>query len=180
MPPRSKILTLPDVVRVELDRRLSENGFADYVALAEWLTEAGFPIGKSAVHRYGAALEEKLAAVTASAEAARQIAAAAPDDADLRSAAVMSLVQTEVFNVLIALQRAGEEDDPSERLKTLTSAGKAIAELSRASANQKRRQDEVEARVKAAAEAVERVADGGGLASEALARIRQEIYGIAQ
>lgn len=139
MPAPSKIELLPEDTRAELNRRLVKHAFADYEALAAWLAEQGFQIGKSTVHRYGQKLERKLEAIRASTEAARAIADAAPDDADLRSAAVMSLVQTEIFDVLVNLQEASDEDvDQVTRVKLLSHAAKNIATLSRASVNQKK------------------------------------------
>jgi hypothetical protein len=53
------------------------------------------------------------------------IADAAPDDSDMRSAAVLSLVQTELFNALVALQEADNEDaDPADRIMLMAKAGK--------------------------------------------------------
>ena len=110
MPAPSKIDLLPAATRAELNRQLVKRAFSDYEALAVWLAGQGFQIGKSTVGRYGQKLERKLEAIRASTEAARSIAEAAPDDADLRSAAVMSLVQTEIFDVLVNLQEASDED----------------------------------------------------------------------
>ena len=66
------------------------------------------------------------------------IADAAPDDSDMRSSAVLSLVQTELFNALIALQESENPDaNPADRIMLMAKAGKGIAELSKASVNQK-------------------------------------------
>lgn len=179
---RSKVLALPEEVRRWLDKALAEGNFSGYEALEAALAERGHTIGKSSLHRYGRALESRLAAVKASTEAARQIADAAPDDADLRSAAVISLIQTDVFNVLLALQEAAEADDPAERLKVLAKAGKSIAELSRASVNQKKWEADVRAKVAAKLDAMESAAkQAGGKAGfdlDTLRRVREEIYGI--
>src|SRR5262245_53058081 len=122
MPPRSKIEQLPEDLKAELRRRLIEDGFGGYVKHAAWLKESGHPIGKSAVGVYGQSLQRKLDAICASTEAARLIAQAAPDDADERSNAIISLVQTEIFESLLALQEAAEESDPAERVAILGKA----------------------------------------------------------
>lgn len=176
---RSKISTLPPDVRAWLDKALAAGNFSGYEQLEALLAERGYSIGKSSIHRYGQALESKLAAVKASTEAARAIAEAAPDDADLRSAAAMSLVQTEIFNVMVALQEADQESEPEERLKLMARAAKPLAELSRASVNQKKWEAEVNAKVKAAADAAERIATKGGLSAGSVAEIRKSILGIA-
>ncbi len=179
MPARSKISTLPAEVRAWLDKALSDGNFSGYEQLEKLLADKGYTIGKSSIHRYGQQLEQKLAAVRASTEAARAIAEAAPDDADLRSAAVMSLVQTDTFNVMVALQEADAEADPAGRLKLLAKAAEAIAKLSRASVNQKKWETEVKARVDAAADAAARIARKGGLSADSVAEIRKRILGIA-
>lgn len=179
MAPRSKIEGLPKEVRAWLDKVLADGNFSGYELVEALLAERGYTIGKSSIHRYGQKLESKLAAVKASTEAARAIADAAPDDADLRSAAAMSLVQTEIFNVMVALQEAEEQANPAERLKLMARAAKPLAELSRASVNQKKWQTEVRARAAAAADAAERIARKGGLSPTSVAEIRRSILGIA-
>lgn len=179
MPAPSKIELLPDETRAELNRQIIKRAFADYAGLEKWLAEKGFEIKKSSIHRYGQKLERKLEAIRASTEAARSIAEAAPDDADLRSAAVMSLVQTEIFDVLVNLQEASDEDvDQVTRVKLLSHAAKNIATLSRASVNQKKWQTEVRARAEAAANRAAEVARKGGLSAEAVETIKREILGV--
>lgn len=176
MPKRSKVSTLPADVRAWLDRALADGNFSGYEQLEQLLAGKGYTIGKSSLHRYGQQLEQKLAAVKASTEAARAIADAAPDDADLRSAAAMSLVQTEIFNVMVALQEAGEESNPEERLKLMARAARPLAELSRASVNLKKWQAEVKQKL----DALEAAAAGKGekrLDAETLKAVREALYG---
>ena len=180
MPPPSKVDRLPLATRDWLNRALIARGFGGYSELAQALSDMGYEISRSAVHRHGQALERKLSAIKASTEAARLIAEAAPDDEDARSAAVISMVQTEMFDVLLALQDAEDADtDAAERVKLLARAAKSIAELSRASVNQKKWAADVQARAQAAAESVEKIAAKGGLSEQAVAAIRREILGIA-
>lgn len=168
MPPPSKIDLLDEGTRRELETKIVANGFGGYVALADWLRERGYSIGKSAVGEYGQKLERRLAAIKTSTEAAKLIAAAAPDEADDRSNAIMSLVQTEIFEAILALQDATDEDnDPGERLALLSHAAKNIATLSRASVN--RNKWAAELREKALLEAADRVetaAQARGLTAE--------------
>lgn len=182
MPPPSKVDRLPLETRDWLNRELIARGFGGYSELAQALADMGYEISRSAVHRHGQALERKLAAIKASTEAARLIAEAAPDDEDARSAAVISMVQTEMFDVLLALQDAQDEDadiDAAERVKLLARAAKSIAELSRASVNQKKWAADVRAKVEAKFAALEAEASGNKTLDPAtLARIRSEIYGI--
>lgn len=178
MPAPAKIALLPEDVRQALDQRLVGNAFSDYHALAAWLAEQGYEIGKSAIHNYGQGLKRKLAAIKASTEAARLIAESSPDDEDRRSEAVMSLLQSEMFTVLVNLQDAEqEEEDSAARVKLLSNAARAIAALSRASVNQKKHA----AAIKDKLDALLTDAQTGDntLDIQTLQRIRREVYGLA-
>lgn len=165
--------------RQMLDRWLMDKGFCGYEEISAKLAELGYSVSKSSVHRYGQKLEQKLSAVQASTQAALMIAEAAPDDSDVRSAAVLSLVQTEIFNALVALQESDNEDaDPADRIMLMAKAGKGIAEIAKASVNQKKWESEVKERVQAAAKAVDKIAKKGGLSAETATEIRKQILGI--
>lgn len=144
---RSSIDGLPDDVRRWLDRALSAKGFAQYQVLEQHLRDKGHDISKSAIHRYGQKLERRLAAIKASTEAAKLIAEVTPDDKDARSEALTSIIQSELFEALVNLQEASDEDvDPAARIGMLSSAAKNIATLTRSSVNLKRFQAEAEER----------------------------------
>ena len=92
------------------------------------------------MHRYGAKLDRRLAAIRASTEAAKIIQAHAGDDKDARSEALTAMVQTELFEAILELQEAVEGDeksDPGERVALLSKAAKNIATLTRSSVNLK-------------------------------------------
>jgi len=164
-----------------LDASFRDQGFCGYEEIAEILQERGYNVSKSSVHRYGQKLEQKLAAVQASTQAAIMIADAAPDDADQRSAAVMSLIQTELFNSLIALQESNDpETSAADRIALMAKCGKGIASIMQASLGQKKWMLDVRDRVEKAAQAVESIVKKGGLSSKAAAEIRKQILGIAQ
>jgi hypothetical protein len=177
---RSKVTQLPDEVRAQLDRELVKRGFSGYDALETWLDKLGISIGKSSIHRYGKNLERRLAAIKSSTEAAKLIAAEAPDDADQRSGAVMSMLQTEIFEMLIGLQELEEDDDPVKRAKVLSSLAGNIAKLSRASVHQKKHEIEIRSKVEAAADKVARLAKKGGASAKTLESIKATVLGIAQ
>lgn len=177
---RPAILQLPDDVRHWLERALTDSNFSGYEALEAMLREKGFQISKSAIHRYGQKMERRFAAIRASTEAARMLTEGASDDQDARSEAVIALVQTELFDSIVNLQEASDEDmDPAERIGLLSSAAKNIATLARASVNQKKFRLEVQARAEAAAAAVETIVKKGGLSADSVAAIRREILGVA-
>ena len=76
---------------------------------------AGDLPSRSALHRYGSKLDRRLAAIRASTEAAKLIQAQAGDDKDARSEALTALVQTELFEAILALQDADDpEADPTD------------------------------------------------------------------
>ena len=173
----SKIDLLPEAIRQELGQLLVGNAFSDYRSLAAWLESHGYEISKSAIHRYGQGLKRKLAAIQASTEAAKLIADIARDDEDRRSEAVMSLLQSEMFTVLVSL-KDDSRDEPDERVKLLSNAARAIADLSRSSIAQKKHA----AAVKAKLDALLTEAQHGdnSLDIQTLQRIRREVYGLAE
>jgi hypothetical protein len=179
MPQRSKITALPPAVKTWLDQALIAANFAQYEQLEKLLREQGYTIGKSSIHRYGSNLERKLAAIKASTEAASLIAAAAPDDADERAGAVISMIQTEVFGVLVTLQDAESTDDPMKRAKLLSAVAKNVATLTRASIAQKQHAIAIRAKVAAAADEARKLAKKGGASDAVAKQIWQAVTGIA-
>ncbi len=180
MPRRESVSSLPKEVKAWLDKSLMEGNFSGYELLESALKERGFQISKSAIHRYGQKFERRLAAIKASTDAARMLTEGAADDQDARSEAVIALVQTELFESIVNLQEATDEDiDPADRIGLLSKAAKNIATLARASVNQKKFRQEVQGRAEAAAANVEKIAKKGGLSPESVQALRREILGIA-
>ncbi len=169
---------MDEATRAELDRRIVANGFGGYVALSEWLVEQGYEIGKSTVGERGRRLKQKMGQIRASTEAAKMIAAAAPDDADERSNAIISLVQTEIFESLLQLEAATDEEDPAKRVEILGKAAKNIATLTRASVTRNKWAMDVRARVDAATAAVDKIQKSGGLSAAGARELREKILGI--
>lgn len=58
MPHASKISSLPDDVRAQLDQRLRSQGFSNILEVTDWLRDAGYPVGKSSVGRYSMRLRD--------------------------------------------------------------------------------------------------------------------------
>lgn len=182
---RSAVEMLPNEIKSWLDKALANGNFSGYNLLETELKNRGFNIGKSSIHRYGQKLEGKLSAIKASTQAALAIAEAAPDDADLRSSANISMLQTQFFDLFLSMQEmeALSADDIGERMKVLGKASKAISELSRASVNQKKWQAAIEAEIRAderakAAEAATSAAKTGGVSAETIAIIRRDVLGM--
>lgn len=173
MAARSKISGLPKAIKGWLDTALVDGNFSGYELLEAELKARGFDIGKSSIHRYGSAFEQKLATLKLASEQARAIVTAAPDDEGAVSEALMRLVQEKLFQVMLDFKV-----DPDKPLN-IAGAAKAVAELSRATVNQKKWQEEVRAKATAAADTAERIAKKGGLSAASVAEIRRSILGIA-
>lgn len=177
MPPRSTLSLINDELRAELDARLVGSAFGNYAGIQAWLAEKGIELSVPTIHRYGSALERKLQAVKEATAGARAIADATPDDADMRSAAVLSLVQTELFNALVTLREADDEDDPAERLKIIAKAGQGIAQLARASTAQKRWETEWRAKARLQLDEVTEKAKADNLTAEQALALIRNAYG---
>lgn len=183
---KSSISRLPEEVKSYIEAMLATSA----QTLDELITDlqerfpaearAGDLPSRSALHRYGSKLDRRLAAIKASTDAARLISAHAGDDQDARSEALTALVQTEMFEAILNLQEADDEElDAGDRLAMLSAAAKNIATLTRSSVGLKKFQGEVRARAKEAAADVAKLAKSGGLSEEAAAELRRKILGIA-
>lgn len=171
---RSKVLELPELVRSDLDQRLIRGGFSGYVELQEWLRGQGYQLSKSSIHRYGSAMEQRLAELRRSTEEARALVEAAPDDTDAMARATMQMLQQRLFGLL----RDMDEIDPDS--VDIAKIAKAMAPLVRASIAQQEFMRSVRERAATAAESAERIAKTGGLSADSAAEIRRAILGIAQ
>lgn len=167
---------MPAEVRTWLEQTLVNQGFAGYKELEALLKERGFDISHAAIHRHGQKLERRLSAIKASTEAAKLIAESAPDNEDHRSAAVMSMIQTSLFDALMDLQEA-ESLPPDERIPILAKASQGFAKLAASSLLQKKWASDVEEKLKAL-EAQARKGNGPKrLDEETLKAVRESIYG---
>jgi len=179
MPKPSLIDSLTSEQRTEFERELIRRNFADYDGFVDWLTANGFDISRSAAYRHGAKLKRKLQAVRNSTEAARMIAEAAPDDSDLRSAAVISLVQSELFDVMVSLQDL-DEAEPGERVALLKEAARSVLDMTKASTLQKKWAIDNEERIRRqereeAARLVTVAAKAEGVSEQGIGRIREAL-----
>ena len=141
---------------------------------------AGTLPSRSAVHRYGQKLDRRLAAIKASTEAARLIQQHAGDDKDARSEALTAMVQTELFEAILALQEANDpEADAGERVALLSSAAKNIATLTRSSINLKEFQAKVEAKlIERQRAALTELGERGEIDQATLAKVIGAAYGL--
>jgi hypothetical protein len=168
MPARGAITQLPDAVRTELEQRLLRGGFAGYVALADWLAEQGYGIGKSAVHRYGQAFERRMAALKIATDQAKALAAESGDDEGAMNEALIRLVQTRTFEILLELDHDAASTD-------LAKIGRMVADLARASVSQKKWAEQARAKIAAKLDAY---ASRSGLSGKQAEDLRRELLGV--
>lgn len=170
MPQRSAVSLLPEAVRQQLEQRLLKGGFADYQGLADWLTEQGFEISRSSVHRYGQTFERRLQSLRLATDQAKAISQASEDDEGAMNEALIRLVQTKTFEILVALE--DNEDGGAD----LAKIGRMVAELARASVTQKKYAEQVRQSVIAdAAESAETAARSAGMSATSAAELRRKI-----
>ncbi|PAX17066.1 hypothetical protein CLI92_05840 [Vandammella animalimorsus] len=191
---KSSISRLPAEIKAYIEAMLATGAQTLDEMIADlqerWPAEAraGELPSRTALHRYGSKLDRRLAAIKASTEAAMLIRKHAEDREDARSEALTSLVQTELFEAILALQSAdepgpdGRQLEPAERIGLLSEAAKHIATLTRSSVTLKQFQTKVEAaaRKKALAEAAETAATEAkrqGLSAQGVQALRDAIAG---
>ena len=153
---KSSIDRLDDNIKAFIQGRLADGSMTLDELIADLQTTfpddaaAGDLPSRSAIGRYGQKLERRLSAIRASTEAAKIIRAQAGDDMDARSEALTAMIQSELFDSIMALQEADDEEmDPGDRVGLLASAAKNIATLTRSSVTLKKFQAEAEVRGRA-------------------------------
>ena len=166
MSARSKIASLPEPIRQELDKRLIAAGFGNYSDLAAWLESEGYEIGRSSIHRYGSPLEHRIEQVRLSTQAAETLVEAAGDDKGALADASLRLIQQRIYDVMLA------SDDGD--LRSLSGAARALADTARAGTAVRQERRKV---LKDAAEAVGDVARACGISTETESAIRAAIEG---
>lgn len=180
MPSPSALDNLTPEQRTTLDQEITRRNFAGYDGLVVWLSEQGLEISRSSVARHGKNLKRRLQQVKDATEGARLIAEASPDDAGIRTAAVISLVQSEMFNAMVSLQELDEDTDPIERIKLLKEATGSVLNLSRAAVNQKKWELEIRGQERQQAiDAMAKTAKAEGVSEETINRIRTEVLGFS-
>ncbi|MEC4750004.1 phage protein Gp27 family protein [Methylomicrobium sp. Wu6] len=182
MPRPSPIDDFTPEQRAAFEGELIRRNFKDYDGLVDWLKANGLEISRSAAYRHGSKLQRRLQAVRNSTEAAKLIAEAAPDDADLRSAAVISMVQSELFDVMVTLQDL-DEAEPGERVMLLKEAARSVLDMTKASVLQKKWQADIKDKLdkafsKLETQAGETQSGPKKLDADTLAAVRREVYGL--
>ena len=124
MPRRKKVAMLPKALRDELDRKLIEGAFCGYEDMAQWISDMGHAISKSALHRHGSDLEGRVERIRLATEQAEALVATTPDDMSALADAGIRMIQEQMFTAL----SASEEGD----MVSLARSMRALAESVRA------------------------------------------------
>ncbi|MDO8432054.1 MAG: DUF3486 family protein [Candidatus Binatus sp.] len=179
-----KIAGLPDDLRAELDRQLGNNTFQSSRALSKWLGENGYEISHAAIHKYGQKFERRLAAVRIASEQARIVCDQFKnDDDEAMQNALMRLVQSQLFQVLVAVNETAKRT-PQGRVAdvipvNLTALARSVAGLLRVDAERRRWSERTRARIEQAAETIE-AAKSEGLSENVASRIRGVLMAIEE
>lgn len=177
MPAPAKIDRLPEELRRLLDNQIVARAFSGYCELEAWLSDQGYEIGKTAIWKHGQRLKQRMEAIKTSTQAAQALHDSLPDDSAVLPAAVMALVQSEMFELLVTLQEADATDDPAQRAKLLGTIARAMAQSTRAALAQKKWASDLKSRLETL---LEESAEGkNDLDIATLKRIRTEVYGLA-
>lgn len=112
-----KIKRLPPELRGELNQRLVSGGFSDYRGLSRWLQERGYEISPSAINTYARRFEQRLEAVRLATAQAKAVVEAAPDDDDRINQALLRIVQTTLFEMMIDLNDTRQKIGDVERAR---------------------------------------------------------------
>lgn len=180
MPPRSKIIDLPDDLRDELNQRLINNGFSDFVALSDWLNselearDMVLRVSKNAIWRHGEKFSDRLDSLKMATEQAKALVESSPDDEGAVGDALIRLTQEKLFHILVNIDT---EDVKKINLSNLT---KGIAQLTRATVRQKEWMLEFRDKTKQAAEVIKKRAKKEGLSDDAIAAIENDVLQIAR
>ncbi len=181
MPRRSKVYDLPPEIRDELNVKLVANGFQDYEGLEKWLTEKGFEIKKSSLHRYGQLkkeeFEEAMADVKKATELARAYVSGDPDEQNALLDANARIAQESLLRIQMALRKL--ETEPDKAAKHVAQVTRALADLGRMSISQKKWAREIRAEL---AQELERKVEaqersGKPLTADAFKAMLREAYG---
>jgi hypothetical protein len=181
---RSKISQLPQNVLDALNARLIGSGFSDYAGLVAWLSEQGYDISRSSLHRHGSGLEAEFEEAMADARRTRELARAAREAGDADNGALLEaasgIMQDSLLRVSLKLKQ-GQSDDPAETAKTLSLISRAFADVGRFDLSRQKWQAEIEAnaRKKMVEEQREKLNDlekSGEVPADMLAKVIKAAY----
>ncbi|HYB91401.1 MAG TPA: phage protein Gp27 family protein [Candidatus Binataceae bacterium] len=172
-----RIGKLPQKLKDELDRRLTQSDFGSYRGLSKWLRDNGYKISHAALHKYAKKFERRLEAVRlAVAEAKVIVEETAGDDHAMRQG-LMRLVQTHLFLVLSKVLDA----QPDRLAPNFHAISRSVEGLTRADVMLEQwyveEREHIASQVTAAQKSLDEARDQG-LSPEAAERIRAALLEI--
>nr|VFK21751.1 MAG: Protein of unknown function (DUF3486) [Candidatus Kentron sp. LFY] len=170
---KSKIDQLPPEERQWVEDWLIQHNFTGYDEFEKQARERGIDVSRSGGQRWGSEFQMRLERIKIATEQAQAIVRTTGDDSANLTEGLQSLVQTKLFEMMQQFNY-----DPEEGID-IVKVTRAVADMSRATVNQKRWRLEVKTRVEAAAREVESVVKKGGISEDTAKQIRQKILGIA-
>lgn len=176
MAPRSNIRKLPDELRHELDRLLSDGKFT-IVQITDHMRTLGAEVSKSSVHRYSQDFERMTEDIRLTREMARAVGRELKDDID--GNATQMLVES--MHALLLKARMQLADSGDIDAKSVSDLAKAVKDLQVASkSNVEMRWKLREQVAREAAQAVDDVVQKQGLSAETVETIKERILGIGK
>ncbi|MDB5107944.1 MAG: hypothetical protein JWM69_885 [Candidatus Binatus sp.] len=175
-----KIKRLPEDLKAELDRLLSENTFHSCRSLATWLSENGFQISHAAIHKYGQKFDQRLDSIRKATEQAKIVCAQFKDDDQQMQTALMRLVQTQLFEVLAAANE--KQTRPGARKAALasvnlTALARSVSSLAKAQVENRRWSERARERIALAEKTVDE-ARAKGLSGDAADQIKSVLMAV--
>ncbi len=158
-------------LKQKLDQKLRDRSFRNYRMLARWLGENGVQITYQALGKYGKEFDRMIDAIKIATAQAKIIVKETRCESEEMERALLQLVQTELFNVLVKVQEAKLKLEPS----ALYAVARATSSLVGARVSADRLNERINKRVeKAVAQTLARLDDdrGRGLTPEGAAQIR--------
>jgi hypothetical protein len=161
MSPRSAVSNLPKSLQDELNTKLVDSSFSDYVGLSDWLEHEGYQISPASVWRHGsklqAAMEKSLNKARQRMEIAKALRGASEED----KAALMEANEMVAMDQIMDMFEEAANLEIGERMAAVPKLVRAIADLNRAAIGSAKWKREFEAQIRkdALEEAAQRVGD---------------------
>jgi hypothetical protein len=129
LPPKSwKVKRMPRDLKDQLDKFLSEGTMHTSLQLRKWLADNKFEISRRCIDDYRHKFERQLDSVRLATEQARIVCDQFKDDDEQMQSALMRLVQTRLFEILVV---AKEKETTQKKRTSPTVAAVNVAALAR-------------------------------------------------
>jgi hypothetical protein len=170
-----KIKKLPPDLKEQLDKMLMGGTMHSCRQLSKWLGDNGFEISHAAIHKYGQKFERRLDAIKMATEQARIVCEQFKGDDEQMQSALMRMVQTRLFEVLVAANErttdSANEEGATIAPVNITALARSVSGLARAETEHRKWVDRARAGVAAAEKKIDE-AQAKGLSKNAAEQIK--------